>query len=61
MRRLSDDQLIVAIREARARAHDAPKSEPGHWSNAWARFAREYQELMKEWRRRYPSGYSYCL
>lgn len=49
---LSDDELIRRERHAREMAHNAPKNEPGAWSDAYDRWAKEWGDYRREVKRR---------
>lgn len=52
LERLTDDQLLKQTAEARLRAHNAPKSDVGNTSDAWARWSNEWMRLANEVDRR---------
>jgi hypothetical protein len=49
---MSDEELLAKAAEARRAAWDAPKSDTGNPSYAWARTSREWMTLANEIDRR---------
>ena len=52
LKRLSDEELLKQTHLARLLAHDAPRSDPGNPSDAWARRTNEWAQLANECDRR---------